>query len=65
MKHRIQRAVDQVCGPAAGRGMDDIMAHVSCTRTAQETAMNQYDAMVSAAKAGKVAANQTGDLIVR
>jgi UrcA family protein len=65
MKHRIQRAVDQVCGPAAGRGMDDIMARASCSNTAQATAMTQYDAMVSAAKTGKVATNQNGDLIVR
>jgi len=64
LKLRIQSAVDRVCGPAVGR-MDDIMAHVSCSKTAQTTAMTQYDAMVSAASTGKVAANQNRDLIVR
>lgn len=65
MQHRIQRAVDRVCGPSVGANMDDITASAACSKTAQASAMSQYQAMVKAAQDRHLASGQTPDLIVR
>ena len=65
LQHRIQRAVDQVCGPAVGAGTDNIATYASCRKAALANAMSQFDVMVSAAHDGKVAADQSRDVIVR
>jgi UrcA family protein len=65
LEHRIARAIDQVCGPSVGGRMDDIMAYTSCSKSAQASAMTQYEAVVRAAHDGKLANSQTRDVIVR
>jgi UrcA family protein len=65
LEHRVARAIDQVCGPAVGRRMDDIMSHASCSRTAQANAKIQYETVVRAAHDAKLANDQNRDVIVR
>ena len=64
LQRRIDRAVEQVCGPS-GVAMDDIMSYAACSRSAQADAMSRYEAMVRSAQDGKVAADQSRDVIVR
>jgi UrcA family protein len=65
LQRRIHHAVEKVCGPTGGVAMDDIMSYASCSKTAQASAMTQYEAMVRAAHDGKVASAQNRDVIVR
>ena len=65
LQQRIHHAVDQVCGPATGARMDEIMSSEACSKAAQVKAMSQYEAVVRAAHEGKVAAGQGQDVIVR
>ena len=65
LQHRIQRAVDQVCGPSVGAGTDNIVHYASCRKAALANAMSQFDVMVSAAHDGRVATDQSRDVIVR
>jgi len=65
LQQRIHHAVDQVCGPATGARMDEIMSAQACSNVAQVKAMNQYEAVVRAAHEGKVASRQSQDVIVR
>jgi UrcA family protein len=62
LQHRIQRAVERVCGSAVGARMDDIMSYAACTKAAQARAMSQYEVVVRTAHDPKVA---TGDATVR
>jgi UrcA family protein len=64
LQRRINQAVDQACGSAAGARMDVIMARNACSKTAQVDAVAQYDAVV-AARQEKVAAAQRGNEAVR
>jgi UrcA family protein len=64
LERRIHRAVGQVCG-SPGVAMDDIMSYKACVRSAQVSAMSQFDVMVRAAHDGKVATDQNRDVIVR
>jgi UrcA family protein len=65
LQRRIARAIDQVCGPSVGGRMDDIMAYASCSKTAQASALSQYEAVVRAARDAKLANGQNRDVIVR
>jgi UrcA family protein len=65
LQQRIHHAVEQVCGPATGARMDEIMSYQSCVRATQVNAMSQYVALVRAAHEGKVATGRGGDVIVR
>jgi UrcA family protein len=65
MQHRIQRAVNRVCGPSVGANLDDVTAAVACSKTAQANAMSQYEAMVKAAQDRHLAGGKTPDLVVR
>ena len=65
LEHRIARAIDQVCGPATGGRMDDIMAYRSCSKSAQASARTQYEAVLRAAHDGKLANGENRDVIVR
>ena len=65
LQQRIHHAVDQVCGPATGARMDEIMSAQACSNVAQVKAMTQYEAVVRAAHEGKVASRQSQDVIVR
>jgi UrcA family protein len=64
MQRRIHHAVEQVCGPSGGVTMDDRMAYLSCSKTAEDGAISHFQRMVAAAREGKVA-NLGPDVIVR
>jgi UrcA family protein len=65
LQRRIHHAVEQVCGPSGGVTMDDVMSYAACSKAAQSGAMSQYEAMVRSVQDGKVAAEQSRDVIVR
>jgi UrcA family protein len=62
LQRRIQHAIGQVCGSAAGARMDDIMSYAACAKAAQARAMSQYEAVVRTTHDPKIA---TGDVTVR
>ena len=65
LQRRIDRAVEQVCGSAAGARMDEILSYASCTKAAQSNAMSRYEAVVRTAHDAKLAGGQNRDLVVR
>jgi UrcA family protein len=56
LQHRIDRAVDRVCGPLVGVPLDQVHASADCSRTARAAAMNRYAAVIKEAEQRKLAA---------
>jgi UrcA family protein len=65
LQRRIDRAVEQACGPAVGARMDELASYASCSKVAHANAMPQYDAAVRAAHTATVASRQNPDVVVR